>query len=56
MLEVAQNAIDDAKIYYGLSKICLKVVQTSLQKTIIWTKKLGKGRSEWENTILLQGC
>jgi hypothetical protein len=43
MLEVVQYATDDAKVYHGLSKICLKVVQISLQKTIIWTKKLGKG-------------
>jgi hypothetical protein len=43
MLEVVQYAVYDAKVYYGLSKKNLKVVQTSLQKTIIWTRKLGKG-------------
>jgi hypothetical protein len=39
MSTVAQYAIDDAKVCQGFSKISLKVIQTSLQKIIIWTTK-----------------
>jgi hypothetical protein len=35
MLMVAQYVIDDLKIYVGFSEISLKIVQSSLQKTII---------------------
>jgi len=35
-------AIDNAKVYHGFSKVNLKGVQTSLQKTITWTKNLGR--------------
>jgi hypothetical protein len=28
--------------------VSLKDAQSTLQKTITWTKKLGKGRQEWE--------
>jgi hypothetical protein len=43
MLTVTQSTIDDTKVCANLSKVNLKEVQSSLQKTIIWTNKFGKG-------------
>jgi hypothetical protein len=44
MFKVAQYTTDDIKMCARFSKVILKGVQTSLQKTISWTKKFGKGR------------
>jgi RNase H-fold protein (predicted Holliday junction resolvase) len=52
---IVQYAIDDAKVYQGFSKISLKAIQTSLQKTITWTKKLRKGKQEWKNVYIIVG-
>jgi hypothetical protein len=41
-------AIDNARVYYGFSKVNLKGFQTSLQKTITWTKKSKKRRQKWK--------
>jgi hypothetical protein len=41
-------AIDNAKVYHGFSKVSLKGVQISLQKTITWTKKFRKRRQKWK--------
>ncbi len=33
----------------------MKVAQGNLQKLIIWMKKLGKGRQEWEKACVKKG-
>jgi hypothetical protein len=55
MSTVAQYAIDDAKVCQGFSKISLKVIQTSLQKIIIWTKKIGKGKQKCKDVYIIAG-
>jgi hypothetical protein len=47
-------AIDNnAKVYHGFSKVNLKGVQTSLQKTITWTKKFRKRRQKWKVSCVI---
>lgn len=46
-------AIDNAKVYHGFSKVNLKGVQTSLQKTITWTKKIRKRRQKWKVSCVI---
>jgi hypothetical protein len=53
MSMVVQYAIDDAKVCQGFSKSNLKAIQTSLQKTITWIKKLGKGKQEWNDVYII---
>lgn len=47
MSKACQYATDDTKVCNGMEDISLKQVQAALQKTITWTKKSGKGRTEW---------
>jgi hypothetical protein len=49
MSKACQYATNDINIGVGMKEMCSKV-QSALQKTITWTKKLGKGRQEWEST------
>jgi len=44
MSKTCQYVTNDDKVSMGLSLVSVKNVQTSLQKRIIWTKKLGEGR------------
>jgi hypothetical protein len=39
----------------NLTLASVKDAQTSLQKVIIWTKKLGKGRQKWEKDCIESG-
>jgi hypothetical protein len=55
MFKVAQYAIDDIKVSTGFFEVSLKGVQASLQKTITWTKKFGKGRQEWKDSCIIVG-
>jgi hypothetical protein len=38
-----QYVIDDSKVSIGLTSISIKECLSILQKTITWTKKIGKG-------------
>jgi hypothetical protein len=42
MSKCCQYAIDDTKVFIGLTSIPIKECQSILQKTITWTKKSGK--------------
>jgi hypothetical protein len=44
MSKACQYATNDEKVTTSLKQINVKVAQGSLQKTITWMKKLGKGR------------
>ncbi len=44
MIKTCQYVMNDDKVLMGLSLVSVKDVQTSLQKRITWTKKLGKGK------------
>jgi hypothetical protein len=48
MFKACQYATNDSKVFVGLQHVTMKDALASLQKTIIWTKKSGKGRQEWE--------
>jgi hypothetical protein len=39
----------------GFWEVSLKATQFALQKTITWTKKSGKGWSEWQRACLDAG-
>jgi len=56
MSKVAQYANDDINVCVGFSKVSLKKVQSSLYKTITWTKNFGKGGQNGRNHVSLQGC
>jgi hypothetical protein len=45
--KVSQHATNDEKVCKGMKKVSVKKAQGTLQKTIMWTKKSGKGRQEW---------
>ncbi len=47
MSKCCQYATYDTKVFIGLTSISIKECQFVLQKTIIWTKKSGKGPQEW---------
>ncbi|KAJ7538060.1 hypothetical protein O6H91_11G033100 [Diphasiastrum complanatum] len=55
MSKCCQYATNDAKVCAGMKSISLKEAQTSLQKTITWTKKSGKGRQEWTKACIDSG-
>jgi hypothetical protein len=42
--KACQYAFNDSKVCVGFLEVSLKNVQTSLQKTITWTKIFGKGK------------
>jgi hypothetical protein len=44
MSKACQYAFDDSKVCVGFLEVSFKNVQTSLQKTITWTKIFGKGK------------
>ncbi len=44
MSKTCQYVTNDVKVLVGLSLVSVKDIQTSLQKRVIWTKQLGKGR------------
>lgn len=46
--KACQYATNDEKKFVVLRNVNVKETQNGLQKTITWTKKLGKGRQEWE--------
>jgi hypothetical protein len=55
MSKVAQYANDDTNVCMGFSKVSLKKAQSSLYKTITWTKNFGKGGQNGRNHVSLQG-
>ncbi len=48
--KVCQYAINEDVVCQGMKEIFLKKSQSTFQKTIMWMKKSGKGRQEWETT------
>jgi hypothetical protein len=44
MFKASHYVTNDEKVIIGLKQVSVKVAQGNLQKTIKWTKKLGKGR------------
>jgi hypothetical protein len=44
MSKAYHYATNDEKVIVGLKQVNVKATQGNLQKTITWTKKLGKGR------------
>jgi hypothetical protein len=52
MSKYCQCATNDTKICVGLIFISIKLTQSILQKTIISTKKSGKGWQEWHKACL----
>jgi len=50
MSKVCQYAINEDVVCQGMNEIFLKKAQSTFQKTIMWMKKSGKGRQEWETT------
>jgi len=48
---VAQYAIDNNKVFASFSEVSFKKVQSSLQKTITWTKKSKKGEHDWKKKL-----
>jgi hypothetical protein len=42
MSKCYQYATNDLKVCGGMKEVSIKEVQSSLQKTIIWTKKMGR--------------
>ncbi len=55
MSKVAQFAINETKVCVGMMEVNLKWAQTTLQKTIIWTKNSTKGMHEWKDVCHLIG-
>jgi hypothetical protein len=53
MSKVAQYATDDVKMCVKFLEVSLKEVQSSLQKTITWTKKSKKRKAQWKNHVSL---
>ncbi len=45
----------DEKVIVGLKSVSVKIAQGNLQKTITWTKKLGKGKHEWQRACVERG-
>jgi hypothetical protein len=56
MSKIAQYANDYTIMCVGFSKVSLKEAQSSLYKTITWTKKSRKGGQNGKNHVSLQGC
>jgi hypothetical protein len=54
MSKACQYVTNDIKIGVGMNERVAKA-QSALQKTITWTKNLGKGRQEWESTCKVIG-
>jgi hypothetical protein len=53
MSEVAQYATDDTKMCAKYLEVNLKEVQSSLQKTITWTKQPRKGKAKWKGSCII---
>jgi hypothetical protein len=53
MSKVAQYANDDINVCVGFSKASLKVVQSSLYKTITSTKTFGKGGVDGKESCII---
>ncbi len=55
MLKACQYVTNDEKVTTCLKHVNVKAIEGSLQKTTRWTKKLGKGRQEWEKACVERG-
>ncbi len=55
MFKCHQYATHDSKVSINLNIISIKETQSISQKTIMWTKKSGKGQQEWHKTCLHNG-
>lgn len=55
VFKACQYATNDNKVSIGLQHVSVKDALVGLQKTIISTKKLGKGRQEWEWACIESG-
>ena len=51
MLKACQHTTADEKVCTGMKEVLIKNAQDALQRTITWTKKSGKGNTEW-----IKGC
>jgi hypothetical protein len=56
MSKVCQYVIYNDKIFKGLLQVNMKVAQTTLQKTIIWTKKFDKVGKNGRRLVLNVVC
>lgn len=50
--KACQYATNDVKVCFGFREVLVTDVQASLQKTTTWTKKIGKGRIEWNKACV----
>ena len=55
MSKVCQYATNDEQMCKGMKEVSLKNAHKSLQSCITWTKKLGKGRQEWDKACIDAG-
>ena len=55
MSKVCQYGTNSDTICASMKHVSLKNAQSTLQKTITWTKKSGKGRHEWEKACIEAG-
>jgi hypothetical protein len=55
MFKACQYVNNDEKLTTSMKHVNVKVAQGNLQKTITWTKKLVKGRKEWEKAYVERG-
>ncbi len=46
MSKCCQYATNDLKVCGGMKEVLIKKVQSSLQKTITWTKKVGRTKKK----------
>jgi hypothetical protein len=54
MSKCCKYAFNDLKVCASMRKVSIKDVQTSLQKTITWTKKIGKDKQNGQKLVKMQ--
>jgi hypothetical protein len=55
MSKVCQYGTDSDTVCKSMKHVSMKNAQSTLQKTITWTQKSGKGRQEWEKACIEVG-
>jgi hypothetical protein len=55
MSKACKYVTNDEKVIASLKHVSVKVARNNLQKTTTWTKKLGKGKHEWEMACVKRG-
>ncbi len=56
MFKCCQYVTNDIKVCNGMWEVFIKDVQSSLHKTITWTKNNGKGKQEWAKACKDSKC